>query len=134
VAYYSSQRKGEAIHSPRSCLPGGGWRIKELSSRALSDVLLPDNRPLTVNRAVIQKGEYRQLVYYWFQQRGRNLTDEYVVKWYLFWDALNRNRSDGALVRLVVMVQPGQDLSEGDRQLTAFARAIVSPLGAYIPD
>lgn len=134
VAYYSSQRKGEAIHSPRSCLPGGGWQIKGLTSLALPDVMFRDNRPLTVNRAIIQQGEHRQLVYYWFQQRGRNLTNEYVVKWYLFWDALNRNRSDGALVRLVMPVAPGMDLSEADRQLTAFTREIISSLGAYVPD
>ncbi|MDY6836809.1 MAG: EpsI family protein [Thermodesulfobacteriota bacterium] len=29
VAYYESQRKGESIHSPATCLPGGGWLFKE---------------------------------------------------------------------------------------------------------
>src|SRR5438034_8174067 len=41
---------------------------------------------------------FRSLVYYWFQQRGRDMTNEYLVKWYLFWDSLTRSRSDGAMV------------------------------------
>ena len=27
VAYYDSQRRGGAIHSPKNCLPGAGWNI-----------------------------------------------------------------------------------------------------------
>ena len=30
VAYYASQSKGRSIHSPRSCLPGGGWVVTNL--------------------------------------------------------------------------------------------------------
>jgi EpsI family protein len=66
-----------------------------------------EGQPLRVNRTVIALGESRQLVYYWFQQRGRVLTNEYLVKWYLFWDSLTRNRSDGSLVRLIVSLPEG---------------------------
>src|SRR3989344_3884731 len=31
AAYYASQRTGESAHSPRSCIPGGGWRIKSIA-------------------------------------------------------------------------------------------------------
>jgi len=98
VAYYASQRTGQSVHSPRSCLPGGGWRIQELDQREVAEVPRR-GAPLRVNRAVIQQGAERQLVYYWFQERGRDITNEYLVKWYLFADSLTRNRSDGALVR-----------------------------------
>jgi EpsI family protein len=83
---------------------------------------------------VIEKGENKQLVYYWFQQRGRVITNEYVVKWYLFWDALTRNRTDGALVRLVTYIGPGQSLQEADAQLRSFAASAAVPLENYIPD
>ena len=89
---------------------------------------------MRVNRALIQKGDNRQLVYYWFQQRGRVVTNEYLVKWYLFWDALTRNRTDGALVRLVTSVDPRGNLDEADRQLSTFAATIADPLKDYIPD
>jgi len=133
VAYYASQSKGESVHSPRSCIPGGGWQIKDITQKALSNIAVND-RPFIVNRAVIQKGDSKQLVYYWFQQRGRNITNEYLVKWYLFWDALTRNRTDGALVRLVAFVQPGQDMEEADIRLSQFAKLITPQLSAYIPE
>jgi EpsI family protein len=82
---------------------------------------------------LITYGQDRQLVYYWFQQRGRVITNEYLVKWYLFWDSLTRNRSDGALVRLTVRVAEGEDVAEADRELADFARTTAPLLCAYIP-
>ena len=133
VAFYDSQRKGESAHSPRSCIPAGGWEITSLEQRILARPNVSEV-PLRVNRAVIQKGESRTLVYYWFQQRGRVITNEYLVKWYLFWDALTRNRTDGALVRLTTSVNLGADLPEADRELTEFAMSIAGRLPEYIPD
>ena len=132
VAYYGSQRKGESAHSPRSCLPGGGWLIKDFDQTTIDGVEV-SGTPLRVNRVIIRKGDYTQLVYYWFQQRGRVITNEYLVKWFLFWDALTRHRTDGALVRLTVLVPPGEDIADADRQLTEFAREISSLLPRYIP-
>jgi EpsI family protein len=132
VAYYASQRKGESAHSPRSCIPGGGWEIASLTQRDVDGVSVA-GQPLRVNRVLIQKGDSKQVVYYWFQQRGRIITNEYLVKWYLFWDALTRNRTDGALVRLVASVGPGQNEQEADAQLSTFAASVSSPLEKYIP-
>jgi EpsI family protein len=133
VAYYSSQRKGESAHSPRTCIPGGGWQIQEVTQREI-DGVTGSGGPFNVNRVIIQKGDNRQLVYYWFQQRGRNITNEYLVKWYIFWDALTRNRTDGALVRVTAFVPSSRDLAEVDRLLADFSRAAAGPLRDYVPD
>ena len=133
VAYYTSQRTGESAHSPRSCIPGGGWEIVDLTQRNVEGATVT-GETLRVNRALIQKGDSKQLVYYWFQQRGRVITSEYLVKWYLFWDALTRNRTDGALVRLMIGVGPGGNLEEADRQLSTFAITIADRLTDYVPD
>jgi exosortase D (VPLPA-CTERM-specific) len=132
VAYYASQRKGESAHSPRSCIPGGGWEITSLARHAV-DATSISGAPLMVNRAVIQKGGEMQVVYYWFQERGRNLTNEYTVKWYLFWDALIRNRTDGALIRLMISVPQGGNIEDADAQLTQFARIVGNRLSDYVP-
>ncbi|MEJ1746588.1 EpsI family protein, partial [Escherichia coli] len=81
VAYYDSQRKGASVHSPKACLPGGGWQMDEFGQHTVADAG-PDGAPLQVNRALISKGDTRALVYYWFMQRGRYLTSEYLVKWF----------------------------------------------------
>ena len=133
VAYYASQRKGESAHSPRTCIPGGGWEITSLTQRTIDGVSVAGH-PLRVNRTVIQKGETKELVYYWFQQRGRVITNEYLVKWFLFLDALTRNRTDGSLVRLTAFVNPGESLEDADKQLVAFTKAVSQQLPAYIPE
>lgn len=132
VAYYASQRKHQSTHSPRTCIPGGGWEITNLAPYTLNNVIM-GGQPLAVNRAVIQKGEYKQLVYYWFPQRGRDVTNEYLVKWYIFWDAITRNRTDGALVRLTTPVEPGENIKDVDERLAGFAQEINAPLRNYIP-
>ena len=133
VAYYADQAAGSAAHSPRACIPGGGWLIKELSERQVGKVAV-NGLPLKVNRLLIRKGEYTQVVYYWFQQRGRNITNEWLVKWFLFWDSITRKRTDGALVRLTAFVMPGQDLVDADIRLTEFAEEVVPFLDEYIPN
>jgi exosortase D (VPLPA-CTERM-specific) len=133
VAYYGSQRKGASAHSPRSCMPGGGWQLQDLQEVTIEGVEL-SNRPLQVNRVVIQMGDRKQLVYYWFQQRGRNLTNEFEVKWYLFVDALLKNRTDGALVRLSTVIQPGDTVADGDQRIRHLLENITPLMQDYVPD
>lgn len=132
VAYYASQRKGSSVHSPRACLPGGGWEIAEFDQQRIPEVM-DETGGLHVNRAVISLAGNRQLVYYWFQQRDRILTNEYMVKWYIFWDALTRNRTDGALIRLVTSVPEGASIEEADARLQEFIREVDPTLAYYLP-
>jgi len=132
VAFYASQRKGESAHSPRSCIPGGGWEITDLTQRTVDGVLAA-GQPLRVNRVLIQKGDSRQLVYYWFQQRSRIITSEYLVKWYLFVDSITRNRTDGALVRLLTNVGANESVEQADLQLAGFARSVAPRLDDFVP-
>lgn len=133
VAYYGSQKKGQSAHSPRTCIPGGGWEITSLRTIRIDGegAAIP---PLWANRVLIQKGDQKQLVYYWFQQRGRILTNEYLVKFYLLWDAVTLNRTDGALVRLTAALSPGESESSVDDRLVDFARTLRPHLAGYIPD
>ena len=133
MAYYNSQRKGEAVHSPRSCLPGGGWQLRDFNQRTLSNVKI-GGRPVRVNRTLIELGDQRQLVYYWFQQRGRIVTNEFAVKWYLFWDALTRHRTDGALVRLIVTLPAAGNEADADQSLADLASQVAPILTRYVPD
>ncbi len=133
IAYYESQRKGEAVHSPRSCLPGGGWQMRDFGQRTLTNVRV-NGQPIPVNRSVIELGDQRELVYYWFQQRGRAMTNEFEVKWYLFSDALARHRTDGALIRLITPLPPGADEVAADRRLTEIAAQIAPTLSRYVPN
>jgi EpsI family protein len=129
IGYYATQHHGLAAHSPTECLPADGWEMQSFERRDL-----PGAPALQVNRVVIQKGESRQLVYYWFKQRGRTLTGEYAVKAWLFWDLLTRQRSDGALVRLVTPLARNEAPEAADARLAAFAAGFAPRLPAYVPD
>ncbi|WP_054689077.1 exosortase C-terminal domain/associated protein EpsI [Desulfosarcina cetonica] len=95
VAYYQSQRKGEAIHSPDTCLPGSGWTFSQ-SGKIDAPLRQGTAGTLPVRRALMQNGSVRQLAYFWFPMRGRTLTSAWEMKLYNFWDALTRQRTDGA--------------------------------------
>ena len=132
TAYYHSQKKGQATHSPKTCIPGGGWEIASLEE--MSVLAGPGSRAFPTNRVVIQKGNQKQIVYYWFKQRDRWITSEYLVKVFLFWDSITRNRTDGALVRLSSWVHPGENEAIVDERLQTMAGLVTPLLGRYVPD
>jgi len=132
VAYYESQRKGESIHSPATCLPGGGWTYDQYGPTTISGID-GSYKEMTVNRALIQQGRHQQISYYWFPQRGRILHNAYQLKIYNFWDALTMQRTDGALVRLITPVYDDEKLEDAEARLQNFVRDIVPVLEKYIP-
>jgi exosortase D (VPLPA-CTERM-specific) len=128
VAYYASQRTGANYHSPRNCLPGGGWQFK--SAGIVSDAL-PGTPGRQVNRVVVEKDFERQLILYWYQERGRVVASEYAAKGYLVWDAITRNRSDGALVRVSTTVVGSEE--EAYRHALELLRVAWEPLLLHLP-
>lgn len=132
VAYYGEQRKGQAVHSPRACLPGGGWLLETFDEHVIENVG-PNGENYTVNRSIIAKGDMRQLVYYWFVERGRIQSNEYMVRWSIFWDALTMNRTEGALVRVITFVPDLTMMDQADKRLEDFVRAVDPKLAYYLP-
>ena len=131
VAYYESQRKGISPHSPRVCIPGGGWSITGLERVKIDINGQGENVP--VNRAIIQNGLNKQLVYYWFKQRGRDIANEYWMKWYLLSDSLSMNRTDGSLVRLTTQIMPNEKESDAENRLNEFLSTVNPMLDNYVP-
>jgi EpsI family protein len=135
VGYYQSQRQGDTMHSPLNCLPGAGWLpiSQKRTEISVSDVQGP--RTIQVNDFIIEKGIDRQVVLYWYQSHGRVVASEYWGKIYTVVDAVRLNRSDGALVRLVVPIPPNAPggVEAAEAAGIAFAQAIFPQLGRYLP-
>ena len=131
-AYYDRQTEGAGIHSPEVCLPVGGWEIFSINGEEVS---FPDtvHGTFTLNRAVIEKGLSRQLVYYWFEQRGTQMTSDYLAKIDVVYDSLTTGRTDGALVRLVTPIAEGEDIAAADTRLQRFMDDLLPHLPRYIP-
>lgn len=127
IGYYASQRQGSTIHSPQNCLPGSGWQPIESSRLELH----AGTMSFPVNRYVIQKGMSRQVVYYWYQGRGRIVANDYANKFWLMLDAARLHRSNGSLVRIVVPELPLA--GNADHAAVEFSRGIAPRLTAYLP-
>lgn len=128
VGYYGSQRTGATYHSPKNCLPGGGWVFK--SSEPVTGVL-PGRPDAAINRVVIERGFDRQMILYWYQDRGRIVASEYVAKGYLILDATTRNRTDGALVRISTPIVGSED--EAFQHAIAFVQEAYPLLAEHLP-
>jgi EpsI family protein len=132
AVYYETQSKGESIHSPTTCLPGSGWIYRQADKTNIP-VSYQDGKFMPVKRAFMEKNGHKQLSYYWFPKGGRILTNAYQLKLFTFWDALTRQRTDGALVRLITPVYEDEQLSDAEKRLTAFTREIVPVLDEFLP-
>jgi EpsI family protein len=136
IGYYDSQRQGDTMHSPQNCLPGAGW---EPVSNRLMDVTVASGtagqtQNIRINRYMIQKGLDRQLVLYWYQAHGRVVASEYWGKFYLIADAFRMNRTDGALVRVIAPVAPGEQGEAAAEALAVkFVHELFPLLPAYLP-
>jgi EpsI family protein len=131
VAYYGAQREGDAIHSPQQCLPGNGWLPVSRSHVMLGG----DGQRAEVNRYVVAQRDARQLVYYWFEGRGRIVASEYLNKWFLLTDGLRRGRSEGALVRVITPFPAGGAIAEraADDLLLVLGRDVHIGLSQVLP-
>ena len=133
AAWYEKQTEGSGIHSPAVCLPVGGWEVYAIDPTGVSLPGTPYGS-FTLNRAVIQKGLSRQLVYYWFEQRGKRMTNDYLVKASVVVDSLTRGRADGAMIRFVTPILDGEDEAAADARLQRFMTAILPKLPRYVPE
>lgn len=129
MAYFPTQRTGSTIHSPQNCLPGAGW-----SPVNFARIPLPFGaRGQNVNRYVISKGMDRQLVLYWYQSNGRIVASEYWAKIFLVADSIRRNRSDGALLRVVTPIARGESEASAEERAKNFVAAIFPQLDRFVP-
>ena len=128
IGYYASQRTGDTIHSPRNCLPGAGW---DPVRSEIAKISLPGGRQILVNEYVIRRDQNKQMVFYWYQGRGRVIASEYAGKFWMVADAISRNRTDGALVRLVTSLDDGEEKARA--RLVSFTQILFPHLDELIP-
>jgi len=128
VGYYATQRTGATYHSPLNCLPGSGWTLSEPGKATIA---LPDGTSFVANKYVIQNGDYKSLMIYWYQGRGRNVASEYWGKIYTVLDSVRLRRSDGAMVRVTVPI--GNSEAKAQQTAIEFASAASTALPQFVP-
>ncbi|MEM7236440.1 MAG: VPLPA-CTERM-specific exosortase XrtD [Pseudomonadota bacterium] len=131
VAWYSDQTRAD-IHTPEICIPAAGWEMSGIGPHALTVETGAQTLSFDVNRAIIQKGLNRQLVYYWFDQNGRRLASDYAAKAWLVLDAIGNGRTDGALVRFITPIAQNESEGSADERLTNMVGAAMGALPRFI--
>jgi EpsI family protein len=138
VGYHATQIREEgggagenSIHPPAHCLPGAGWDIIDNQTVALQIPGLPTQNG-QAKRLIVAKGEARQLVYYWYQSRGRVIAQDWQKIVYVGWDRATRGRTDGSLVRFMVPIVRG-DVERAEREFREIAELVVGELSSYVP-
>jgi EpsI family protein len=134
IGYWGSQRQGDTIHSPLNCLPGSGWEPVSQSTVALPSFGDGTGPAPLANRYVVQKGLDKQYVLYWYQSHGRVVASEYWSKFFLVADAVRLNRTDGAIVRIIVAIDQSGDETTAERTALRFAKVLIPQLPGYLPN
>ena len=129
IGYYSSQKEGDLIHSPKNCMPGSGW---EITKTDLEDIKLTPEKSINVIKLTLEKNTQKQIVLYWFHSRGRVINSEYKQKMFLVLDSIFRSRTDGSFVRLIAPVN-GEEV-DTVKYMKEFAVDLFPLLNEYIPN
>jgi EpsI family protein len=129
VAYYKTQLRAKNAHDPKVCLPGAGWNTIASRSELVS---LKAGPSMPVNYYRIKKDREERVVLYWFQTLNGVYTLEQQLKAHRLWDAVFENRTDMALVRLIVPVT-SSGTAEADKSASELAPIVYTQMLPYFP-
>lgn len=132
AAYYDAVNERQGYHSPKNCLPGSGWGIAEVKPRQIFPAQAPD-QPVVITEMIIRNRNDYQVVYYWYQNRGRIIASEFMERIYRVFDSLFMRRSDGSFIRIIVDVPEGSDLTSAEALADDFAGLVLAELQKFLP-
>ena len=130
IAYFKTQRYGQAPHSPKNCLPGSGW--EPVKADFLSVRVPGWDAPIKVNRYVVERGDEKSVTLYWYQSHNRVIATEYAAKFWAVADSIRYRRSDTALVRIMVPVGPA-GVERAEQTAVSFTQAVFPALLRQLP-
>ena len=131
VGYYKAVGVTGAYHSPKNCLPGGGWGIDTIHPFSIETGIEGDSQSV-ITEMLIRNGNSYQVVLYWYQNRGRVIASEYWEKIYLVLDGLFLGRRDGTFVRIMFSVQDSE-IAQASIEAGKFAELVMNNLESHLP-
>lgn len=131
IAYFPTQRTGQAIHSPQNCLPGSGWTFLSSGVTTFTD---DAGKQFHVGDYIISDGRYKQEVLYWYQTHGNSIASDYAAKAHMLADSIRLGRTDAALVRVITAIPPDESEAQAHARLLSFTKMVTPLLPAYVPN
>ena len=130
IAFFKTQRYGQAPHSPKNCLPGNGY--EPIESGTITVAVPGRAEPVRINRYLTARGDEKSVTLYWYQSHDRIIAGEFAAKFWLIADSIRFHRSDTSLVKVVVPVRDG-DAAGATRLAIDFVKAVFTPLSQQLP-
>lgn len=131
IGYYRTQKTGATYHSPQHCLPGSGWMLNEPKKIKIKT----HGKEFEANLFVIENAGNKAILIYWYQGRGRAVSNEYWDKLYTIFDSVTRRRSDGAMVRIVMgFGQSENSENEAIKVASDLAVHVAPELPVFVPN
>jgi EpsI family protein len=130
IAFFKTQRYGQAPHSPKNCLPGNGF--EPIESGPIWVAVPGRSEPIRINRYLVARGDEKSVTLYWYQSHDRIIAGEFAAKFWLIADSIRYHRSDTALVKVVVPVREG-NADAATRTAIDFVKAAFPPLSRQLP-
>ena len=131
IAYFPTQRTGQAIHSPQNCLPGSGWTFLSSGVTNFTDGTGKDYK---VGDYIISDGRLKQEVLYWYQTHGNSIASDYSAKAHMLMDSIRLGRTDAALVRVITAIPANESNAQAHARLLDFTKRVTPLLPAYVPN
>ncbi len=98
IGYFKDQKYGSQIHSPKHCLPGGGWKISETRKIEIPNIN-HSSKVIKANDFYLTKNLSNSRMIYWFETRSGIIHEEYMLKVDLIKNALVRKPTDAVFIR-----------------------------------
>ena len=130
IAFFKTQRSGQAPHSPKNCLPGSGW--ESLEADPITIDVPGRSEPILTNRYLVARGNEKSVVLYWYQSHNRIIAGEFSAKFWLIADSIKYHRSDSALVKIVVPVL-GADSDGATKTAVEFVKSVFPAIARQLP-
>jgi EpsI family protein len=129
IGYYSSQRGGSQIHSPKLCLPASGWhKISENTKTKHIDGI----GKISFVEAIYQKDNTKEVFLYWYQMKNLYITNEYKLRVYRFLNSIRYGRNDAAFIRISAPVI--YNIRETTDLIEDFMKDFLPLLKDYLPE
>ena len=125
VAYFKEQQVNSQIHSPRQCVPGGGWSVRSLEPTVVD---VPSGA-LDASLMQIERNNIKRQMIYWFRTRGGTVTGEYALKWDLIQNSIAQRPTDAVFVRFSADARDTNAMHDIMRRLDGPLNAILAEVG-----
>jgi EpsI family protein len=130
VAFFKTQRSGQAPHSPKNCLPANGY--EPIESGHIQVAVPGRAEPIEINRYLTVRGDEKSVTLYWYQSHNRVIAGEFSARVWLIADSIRYHRSDTALVKVVVPVR-NNDAAAATNAAIEFVKSVFAPLSSQLP-